>query len=280
MHIHIVTAASEKVSRNFILGVLADVWLEQGHAVTTGPLADMDADVAIMHINATLVPESAVPRNPAGRPIINAGILDISKRRIGGRALGSVSAHAGPVIVKTDANHYGKPELKKLPYWHHACLRKKLASFIPWTLARALPHGHYPILAKSSDVPRWVWRSPDLVVEPFMPEMENGEYVVRVWIFFGRQEYCVKLYGPDPIVKSSNSTHFEFIDEVPESVRTKRAELGIDFGKIDFTIVDGEAVVFDVNKTPSVRTGIPPSAKMLGLADGLDYFLLRNIGAK
>jgi hypothetical protein len=276
MRIHIITKSSEKLSRVYIMGVLADVWVEQGHTVTTGPIPMMDADIAILHIDATVVSDNVLPSNPSKRLIINSNILDISKSRISSNILNPLSDYDGQVIVKTDANHYGRPEFFKLPFWHIKRLRRKLTSQIHWSIARELPECCYPICQKIADVPSWVWRRQDLIVEPFQPEVENGEYVVRVWIFFGKNEYCVKLYSSDPIVKSGNSSHFEFVDDIPESIRSKRTELGIEFGKIDFTIVNGQAVLLDVNKTPTVRFGIPPSQKMLGLAEALDQFIVSS----
>ena len=50
--------------------------------------------------------------------------------------------------------------------------------------------------------------------------------------------------------------------------------MGLDYGKIDYAIVDGKPVVFDVNKTVGTRR--PPSelGKALGasLAKGLEAF--------
>jgi hypothetical protein len=61
---------------------------------------------------------------------------------------------------------------------------------------------------------------------------------------------------------------------VPEALRAERARLGFDYGKFDFVVVDGEAVLLDANRTPSAP---PPSAAMdrsnAHLAGGLDAWL-------
>lgn len=90
-----------------------------------------------------------------------------------------------------------------------------------------------------------------LVVEKFTPEIEDGLYVLRLWIFLGQREVVMKLYGRQPIVKSGDLVRFEYIDEVPDELRLERKRLGIDFGKFDFVMNNGEAILLDANKTPT-----------------------------
>ena len=63
--------------------------------------------------------------------------------------------------------------------------------------------------------------------------------------------------------------------DVPDEVRAVRRRHGLDFGKIDFVLHDGKAMVFDVNKTPTVylnKAG-QPGKFVRSLADGIDGFL-------
>jgi glutathione synthase/RimK-type ligase-like ATP-grasp enzyme len=41
---------------------------------------------------------------------------------------------------------------------------------------------------------------------------------------------------------------------VPDEVHEFRRKIGMDFGKIDFVVREGRAVILDVNPTPSVST--------------------------
>lgn len=271
-HIHIITLADRKLSRNYVLGQIAETWQKQGIKVTTGPTDRLEADIGILHVDATQVPGSCLPANPSGRPILNAKVLDISKRRISHNILDRDSAYTGPVIIKTDANCFGTREAKQQPFWSPRRLRRKLAKILPWQLARELPRAVYPTLDSLADVPDWVWQRKDLVVERFLPEIENGEYVLRSWLFLGDQDYVVKVYCPEPIVKAGRSSHHEYLDSVPESLRVRRAQLGMDFGKFDYVMVKGEAVLLDANSTPATVATDSPSGNILRVASGIMHF--------
>ena len=47
---------------------------------------------------------------------------------------------------------------------------------------------------------------------------------------------------------------------------------GFDFGKFDYVIHEGRAIVFDVNKTPSF-TGASDSPRLIDLSHGIEDFL-------
>jgi hypothetical protein len=129
-------------------------------------------------------------------------------------------------------------------------------------------------------VPVGVWRNPNLVVEKFLPERnEDGEYLLRIWVFLGDSEIYYQGVSRDPVVKGANTIRREFLDpaDLPPSLRETRKRLGFDYGKFDFGLVDGEVVLYDVNRTP----GFPRTADespMIGqaiqmLSRGLDSFV-------
>lgn len=271
-HIHIITLQGDKLSRNYVLGHLAECWQRQGTKVTVGPSERLQADIGILHVDTTWVPAGCLPDNPLGRPILNARVLDISKRRISDNILSRDSDYSGPVVIKTDANCFGTREAKQLPFWNPRRLRRKLTKVLPWQAAGELPRSVYPILDGIAEVPDWVWRREDLVVERFLPEVENGEYVLRSWLFLGNRDYVVKVYCPDPIVKAHRASHHEYLDSVPDSLRARRAQLGIDFGKFDYVMVGGEAVLLDVNKTPATTATDTPSENIVRVATGIMHF--------
>ncbi|MEA1890252.1 MAG: hypothetical protein U9N50_10795, partial [Pseudomonadota bacterium] len=80
----------------------------------------------------------------------------------------------------------------------------------------------------------------------------TGEYKLRTYLFFGDQEIGAWYISPDPIIKFVNSTSRGLLDTVPESLREIRKLTGFEFGRFDYTVVDEEIVLFDMNKTPAV----------------------------
>lgn len=97
---------------------------------------------------------------------MNGAATDIRKRMVSRHLLRSGDAWNGPVIVKTDLNCGGWPELRI----HERAIAARstegrLSSdlSIPSTEA-------YPVLDSLRDVPDAVWNDRDLVVERFLPD--------------------------------------------------------------------------------------------------------------
>lgn len=60
------------------------------------------------------------------------------------------------------------------------------------------------------------------------------------------------LRSKQPVVKLANSVQVEEGSTPPE-VYSFRQRLGIDYGKIDYVPRNGKAVVFDLNRTPTIE---------------------------
>ena len=273
MHIHIVTLENDRFMPSYLVNRLAGLWREQGHRVDVGPSSLLDADIGIMNIDRTRVPVICLPDNPEGRPLLNAAILDISKRRISKNILRPDSGYTGPVIIKTDANAGGWPEWAATSPRILRGASRLLGRALSWRLTRQLVYGDYPVLNDPACVPPWVWQRDDLVVERFIPEREADEYVLRSWLFFGDQEYGVKIFSRFPVVKVRNATRHEYVDEVPDTIRQARVHLDMDFGKMDYVIAGDEAILLDVNKTPTVSAASPATDNLRRLASGLSHYL-------
>ncbi|AHF00153.1 hypothetical protein [Thioalkalivibrio paradoxus] len=57
-------------------------------------------------------------------------------------------------------------------------------------------------------------------------------------------------YGSyDPIVKFGNRVTPDTAVEIPPALRRTRNELGMDYGRFDYVMHDGNPVLLDVNKT-------------------------------
>ena len=268
-------------SRYYFLALLAECWKEAGIEIVMlhGTEHFVPADALILHVDMTVIPETYLDFARRYPVVINGRVTDISKRKVSTHIVGPEDPHAGPVIVKTNLNAGGIPERllerKRERYNPWRRLTGKILRKLPWALSGALHPYAYPIFPDSRSVPRLAWRNPRLVVEKFLPEREGEFYCVRHWLFFGNQEFNYRAFSPEPIVKAGNTVHREWGIPVPEDLRALRTKLGFDYGKFDYVIVDGETLLFDANRTPTIIPNNPGKGKVLAeeLADGLHAFL-------
>jgi hypothetical protein len=271
--LEIITGATDPWPHSYYLAHLAEIWRQQGLTVrvTTAP-SKQGADLGFMHVDLTRLPD--VCRNMAKkyRYCINGNITDISKTAYSRGIIDRSSDWDGPVIVKTDLNYGGLPELNRRYRQFGGKLVKKLIKHNPWHFTKRFKPPVYPIFPHRDEVPGWAWRNRNLIVERFVPEMEEGLYAIRYWIFLGNREYAVRFCSPDPIVKAGNAVRREVLPQIPESLRRIRASMGMDFGKFDYVMHRGEAVLLDINKTPSYHplvTTMAPTDEAKLLAEGL-----------
>jgi hypothetical protein len=209
-----------------------------------------------------------VPQVTSPARLLNARVLDISKRRFSELLVGEESDWDGPVILKTDANFHGLPEAGQ----RRAGALQRLRTRLPWRLTRQLPPSDYPVLPHRKRVPDWVWRREDLIVERFIPEYDGSAYVLRLYVFFGDRGIVYRLRSERPIIKSEGILSFEAAyAEPPPEIAAARQQMGFDFGKFDYVLHEGRPVLLDVNKTPSVAGR--SQERMRYLAGGLDRFL-------
>jgi len=264
--------------RRYTLDHIADFWRRDGIKVTVLSGVDrfVEADLAILHVDLTVVP-GEYARFARRYPVaLNLGATDISKRRISTHLVRPGDGYDGPVIVKTDRNHGGQQEAwlasrgRRARRWVNA-LRDRL----PWTCRARLASAEYPVFDSVRQVPGMVWHNRSLVVERFLPERDGEWYCLRMWTVLGDRETNTRCYSRQPIVKSANIDHREPVDEVPDELRDMRRELSLDYAKFDYALVDGRAVLYDVNPTPSLgsttREQVAPRHEHL--AQGLHAYL-------
>src|SRR5262245_59398292 len=78
--------------------------------ITRGPRRFVEADVAILHVDSTVIdPEYTALAQRYSRTI-NLAIRNIGKSRVSGAALTRGENWSGPVIIKTELNGRGAPE--------------------------------------------------------------------------------------------------------------------------------------------------------------------------
>ena len=230
-----------------LIHLLMSRWEEMGlkSAVATDPEHPVPAELALLHVSLTVVPEEYRGLSACYPRTLNGAVYDLRKSGFSRLLVEPGDGHPGPVIVKTDWNAGGVRELRVAKWWRPA----RLEAARPWSSRRALPEGGYRVYPSVDDVPRGVWRNPNLVVERFLAERQEGRYLCRHWLFLGTREITRRTLSSEPSVKFRGVME-RTADTVPAELRRVRAEMGFDYGKFDYGIVDGEVALYDVNRTP------------------------------
>ncbi|HEV2365070.1 MAG TPA: hypothetical protein VGS12_12840 [Caulobacteraceae bacterium] len=263
----VVHAAEDQPCSGYLLGCFFRSWLQLGHRVSVAAGFEQlpMADVAVLHVDLSLVPGpylAAMRRYPAA---VNGRARDIRKRTVSRHRVRPGDGWAGPVIVKTDLNFGGASEW--LLYQRSG---GKRWFGRPPRPPRTQPYEIYPSAAAA---PKRVWSAPDLIVERFLPEWDASGFHMRSWTFFGEKERCTRYRSDKPIIKLSDVTGKQSVP-VPQELRAERERLGFDFGKFDFVVHEGRAVLLDANRTPAATPATPEFDRgNAELAQGIEGFL-------
>ena len=225
-------------------------------------LRALQGDVAILHVDSTIVDPDYLGLASHYAASINFGVVDISKRRVSGALLAADTKWEGPVIVKTDRNFGGRKEAG------HIARAETARSRPPHPATTLLEK--YLVFATINDVDAKIWSDASLIVERFIPEFDEAGYAMRTWVFMGERERCSRHVSRDPIVKASGSIRRTPV-AVPEALRAERARLAFDYGKFDFVMHDDQPVLLDANRTPGLTpaSGAVRKAGVDLLAEGL-----------
>ncbi len=268
---------------HFALFDIADLWRERGHEVrVVSGGAGGAGDACVVHVDLTRTPREYTERAATYPVAINGRFVDNTKRTVSRNLVTPGDGYEGPVIVKSDLNYGGSPERvmeRRTSGWaarRAASLRRRL----PWTLRSEINPKDYRVYGRRAEVPRSVWWNRHLVVERFFAEESEGMYWLRSWVFLGDRGFVRYCGANHPVVKADRvrvrrAEKDEDPAHLPASVRERRAELGMDYGKIDFIMHDGVAHVIDANRTPNSRATTPEArrAEAGWVADGLDALI-------
>jgi hypothetical protein len=280
----ILTHQQQGLSPKSHLGyILRDSWTPQARRVTLhqGLKAPPAADLAFLHIDLTRTPEPYRQLGQVYPRCVNLAVTDIGKRRISRNLLGPEDDYDGPVLVKTELNHAGVPErrLARANAGRWRRLAEQIRHRLPPAWTGCLREDRYLLIDRRSAVPDWVWRAPGLVVERFFVERRGELYAMHMWYFLGDRDQVATSLATAPLVKGENTVQrLPPHQDVPDSLRQRRRELGFDYGKFDFVMVDGEAVLLDANRTPHAsRDGLSERGQAIcrHLAPGIDWFAAR-----
>jgi hypothetical protein len=255
---------------NYLIWPIRDAWQELGLRVeiARGPRQAVPAHLLFPHVDLTVTPPEIAALFGRYPRVVNRRVLDISKRRLSRLLLPADDPWQGPVIVKTNLNTGGLPEsrLARPPAAQFARMLAKRVAPRRWLLrwrarrraaptdlgtARTLPPNFYPIFTSKAAVPRGAFDNPALVVERFLPEKEGDLFAVRSWSFLGSCGYNLRRVSRSPVVRAVGVLRREEVP-VPDDLIGMRADLGFDYGKLDYVLRDGRAVLLDANRTPSL----------------------------
>jgi hypothetical protein len=248
----------------YLIHPLSEGWKAMGLRVTLlrGAQHFEPARLLIPHIDATVRPVKYDAFLRRYRRVVNRRLADVSRSGYSENLVGPDSGYAGPVIVKTNRNYGGLPELHAATVSGRRSLAERLrsrwAAFfgaspsgVAWKRVEWLDTASYPVFEKLRDVPRGVFRNPNLVVEKFNPEIEGGHYCIRYAYVLGPREITLRFKSRRAVVKAADAKTCEEVETPPE-IGAWRRRLGLDYGKIDFVVAGGKPVLLDVNPTPAM----------------------------
>jgi hypothetical protein len=142
-----------------------------------------------------------------------------------------------------------------------------------WAAVRQLKSGEYPVFSSLREVPSEIFDNRHLVIEKFLPEVIGDSYHIRYYHFLGDQELTNRYQSKEKVVKASTSIGHEAVT-APAELLALRKEWGLDYGKIDYVVRDGNVIVLDVNPTPGLPGNDPLAIEIARhLADGITSHL-------
>ncbi|MGH9189969.1 MAG: hypothetical protein ACRD0Q_08065 [Acidimicrobiales bacterium] len=238
----------EWARRKYAVCRLADIWEGDGIEVVhlLGPRRFAPADALLVHVDLSVVPDAYLELAARYPRALNAELRDIRKSSFSEQRLTGTSSYSGKVIVKTELNARGRPELRLAG----SRSRRRIARLASKFIATGRYQSNYPVYDSFADVPsKFLRRDRRFIVEKFLPEVEDDLYRIRYINILGDRVTGIRLASESPMVKGFNHAGIERLEIGPE-LHELRKRLGLDFAKIDCVVRDGEIVLLDINKTP------------------------------
>lgn len=234
--------------RHHMVSVIADNLSELGveviHLYGTGRF--VPADAVFVHVDRSVVPRDVV-RFAARYPRqINPLALDIRKRSFADGLLKAGDSYGGPVIVKSDLNYGGAPEFADLSLAERA-LAKAGRMLTRQPDIRILTKADYRVFPSLSDVPQGYFGAGN-VVQKLMLEKDGEKNLLREYMFLGNRHFENVERSAGAIITEDEHVSCHPFEPHPRLLNMRR-RLKLDYGKIDYVMIDGEPFIFDANKT-------------------------------
>lgn len=213
------------------------------------PAESRGGEAAFLHVDLTDVPDEFLAAAGRYRRCVNGDASTIRRTLYTRARLQPGDPYVGPVIVKTVLNSRGLPELRfenrSSVVARTGYMAKKL--LIPGYKLRLCPE--YEVFESLGSVPPRIWDDPRLMVERFLPGAMTLPIVKQRLDFFFEVELNSRVSYDSLLCDPETMREFEIDPNVPEAIRNLRTELKLDYGAIDYFMVDGEAIPIDANKT-------------------------------
>jgi hypothetical protein len=266
--IAILTQVTDDFRRaHYLLHQIIPRWEAMGFnvVITTEAEPFVPAEVALLHVDLSVVPAACLRLAERYPRVLNGRVIDIRKRQFSQLLVNRDGPDLGSVMVKSDWNCGGlwdfrhkllasRPARLIRPFCLDHAMYRALAwldTKRSWPRRRWLSTTDYRVYSKRDQVPAAVWTNPNLVVERFISEREGPYFCCRHWLFFGDREVGRRTLSLNPVVKAEAKLE-PLRDPVPDELRAIRQRLGFDYGKFDYGIVDGQVVLYDMNRTPGI----------------------------
>ena len=240
---------------NYLIHNYAEFWREDGHEVIFlfGVAQFVPADVVIVHVDLSVVPDEYLAFAKRYPIALNGEVKDIRKSTYSQLLVKPGDPYDGQVIVKSNFNYAAAPERSLgVPLDP----RGVSSSFFGNPL-------DYQIFESQEAVPAILFSDPNIVVEKFQPEFEDGLYHLRAQLFLGDYVTCTRMASRNPIVNGTTRISLERVEPHPDIVKLQKA-MKYDYGKFDYVIHHGNALLLDANKTTGTA---PQPANPQQLAD-------------
>jgi hypothetical protein len=252
---------------NYLIHYYAQFWRDDGHEVIFifGTSQFIPADLIILHVDLTVVPQEYLDFSHRYPIALNDQVTDIRKSTYSRLLVQPGDNYSGKVIVKSNFNFAGGPE-RDLGV---ALDPRGVSSSYFWSPL------DYQVYENLNAAPASLFQDPNVVVEKFQPEFQDGLYYMRAMLFLGDHVTCTRFASREPIVNGSTQISSERVEAHPEMIQLAKA-MKFDYGKFDYVLHEGKPILLDANKTTGGVTASTDPKKIAGRryrAEGLyPYF--------
>ena len=245
---------------NYYVSMLIPLWQQQG--IEVKELRGIDryepADAILLHIDLTQIPAEYLAFADRYPLVLNRRVIDIGKRVTSEHLVRPGDCYTGAVIVKTHCNagagseaclqhHTATNWLSRAHQWWKW---RRPARRVYRDTTRISPYD-YPVYDRVEDVPANVFENPNLVVEKFLPEVKDGYYWTWTTVCCGNRLTHGRYGAKSKIVKTRTIKVLQDLEDSPAPIDVWRSQFGLDYGKLDYAMHDGQPVLYDVNRTPT-----------------------------